>query len=99
MTLTAIFAPDVDIEEADAGASRIALYPNPATNTVTVNCGRPCTVKVTDVTGRTVIRQQCSESVVTIDISALTPGTYFVSIEGGTLMAKQKLDKQLPKEK
>ena len=98
VTLTAIFAPNVDIEEADAGASRIALYPNPATNTVTVNCGRPCTVKVIDVAGRTVIRQQCSESVVTIDISALTPGTYFVSIEGGTLMATQKLVKQLPKE-
>ncbi|SFQ41230.1 DUF7619 domain-containing protein [Flavobacterium akiainvivens] len=69
-----------------------ALYPNPANNSVniklqdTVNAG----VIITDVLDKTVLKSQVNGEV-TLDVSALNSGVYFVTVQAGSTHATQKL--------
>lgn len=71
---------------ADVNAFSFDLYPNPATNVVTVETDADAIVCILDLNGREVIRTNES----TIDVSTLAKGTYFVRLttQEGTAVRK-----------
>lgn len=71
---------------ADVNAFSFDLYPNPATNVVTVETDADAIVSILDLNGREVIRTNES----TIDVSAFAKGTYFVRLttQEGTAVRK-----------
>ena len=84
---------ETGIEDVDN--ARISLYPNPASSTVTLT-GIEGAAKVTvvDMNGREVYTQSLSHSAtqsLTIDVSQLAQGAYFVRITGERVNAIRKL--------
>ena len=78
----------------EAAAAAVALFPNPATSQVTVsaNGAAGATAAVLDLNGRTVLRAAFgSADSLTLDVSALARGTYFVRIPGPATSATGKL--------
>lgn len=73
-----------DIDDVDVvGGTGVRLFPNPARSSVTVASLEPGQrVTFVDLYGRTVSDLCASASELTIDVSALMPGTYFVRAEG-----------------
>ena len=68
----------------------LALYPNPATDKVTLVGVEQADVTVTDITGRTVLIQKIVDGHNTIEVGTLLSGTYFVRIayNGDTVVRK-----------
>lgn len=89
ISLIATFERSVGID--DVNASNIALYPNPASSLVTLSgIEGQALVTVVDMNGREVLHCSASQSI-TIDISTLTSGAYFVRIVGEQVNAIRKL--------
>jgi len=62
------------------------LYPNPATESVTVNVPQTLVdsqVRILDVTGKTVFNRQLTTENMSVDVSTLTHGLYVVEIQKG----------------
>ena len=92
-TYVATFEANAGIEDIN-GAGYVSLYPNPASSTVTVSVeGNESEVVVTivDMNGREVKRERTSGSVLTMDISSLSQGAYFVRLTGERVNAIRKL--------
>jgi hypothetical protein len=67
-----------------------AIYPNPATDQVTIsNIEVGSTVALVDVTGKVVSQIVASSTAVNVETSNFTPGVYFVTLSG--LNGTQKL--------
>ena len=71
----------------------VALYPNPASTSVTVELGHAmeATVSVIDMNGREVMRAEATAGRVTLDVSRLAQGAYFVRATGADVNAISKL--------
>ncbi len=84
---------DVAIDDVDN--AKISLYPNPASSTVTLTgIEGDATVTVVDMNGREVYTQaikQSSNQTITIDVSSMSQGAYFVRITGERVNAIRKL--------
>lgn len=70
----------IGVEEAEEMLS-INVFPNPASDRIHVRCGRPdceetITVRITDLTGRTVLTQR--ETATGIDVAQMSRGTYIL---------------------
>lgn len=87
-TYIATFAPTQGIDDVDGES--LTLYPNPATDKVTVVGIEQAEVTVTDIAGRTVLVRTFVDGNNIIDVSSLAPGTYFVRIaaDGDTAVRK-----------
>ena len=70
--------PPVGIASALPGEPRLALQPNPASGTVMVVTPMRADLTFYDLEGRIVMRSVCDGGAQAIDISMLSPGTYFV---------------------
>ena len=73
--------PQEGIDEVETTAVR--LYPNPASDRVNVSVAEPGEVSIMDVTGRTVVTQpitHLSNQTITLDVSTLPDGFYFVKV-------------------
>lgn len=81
-----------------ASKDDIALYPNPATNTVNLNLGNfyndDVTVKIMDVIGNEVYRGKASASPITIDVAAWAKGMYMVTMQTDTTIITKRLLKE-----
>ena len=81
------------IEDVDNAA--ISLYPNPASSTVTLTgIEGEAMVTVVDMNGRQVYTQAINQSgnqTITIDVSGMSQGAYFVRITGERVNAIRKL--------
>ena len=63
--------------------SGIELFPNPATNEINIKAETQInSVMVYNLTGTVVLAQQCNANEVKMNISRLTPGMYYVKING-----------------
>jgi uncharacterized repeat protein (TIGR01451 family) len=83
----------VSVSEINSGTSELEIYPNPAGNKLAISNGQ-WAIEVYDVLGEKVnvsvvsrqssVAQQLSTDnyLLTIDISKLTPGIYFVKVKG-----------------
>jgi hypothetical protein len=87
-TYIATFAQNTGIDDVDGGS--LVLYPNPATDKVTLVGVEQANVTVTDITGRTVLVQKIVDGHNTIEVGTLLSGTYFVRISynGDTVVRK-----------
>ena len=84
---------NVGIDDVDAYAN-INLYPNPASSSVTINLNEvngQATVTLVDLNGRTHGTYTANGSELTIDLSDIARGTYFVRITGENLSVVRKL--------
>jgi YVTN family beta-propeller protein len=75
----------------------ISVYPNPATNSLTLNSQLSILnsqLLITDVFGRTVCHQSITNSQTTIDISQLSNGVYFYQVIGGKETVRGKFVKK-----
>ncbi|MBR6899199.1 MAG: fibronectin type III domain-containing protein [Bacteroidales bacterium] len=97
ITLTANFEQDSTGHEGidDIDANAIALYPNPATTTVTISgISGQATVSIVDMNGREVHTQaikHSSNQTITLDLTGYAQGAYFVRITGEQQSAIRKL--------
>ncbi|KQS91291.1 LamG-like jellyroll fold domain-containing protein [Chryseobacterium sp. Leaf394] len=81
--ISQIYSSNLSTAEAKAAKSNVSIAPNPADDILYVNTplkGKNA-YKIIDVNGRTVISGELNDSK-TINISALTKGSYFLEIEG-----------------
>ena len=89
----ATFASNVGIEDVEATA--VSVMPNPATDMVTVSGIKTGTVvTLVDINGRALMSNKLTDSdsqTLTMDVSALTSGVYFVHINDGAATAVHKL--------
>lgn len=76
-----------DLDQAPA----FAVYPNPASTTLTLVAGEPATATIVDMSGRTVMTLDIRTSQVDVDITALTPGAYFVRLRSEQATSVRKL--------
>jgi hypothetical protein len=85
-------------ESTDDPIPAMSLYPNPATDQLTVNTtlvdGQSCTIVITDLQGKVVVSQNVTVSgQMVIDISNLDNGMYFVQmVVDGVLIETNKLE-------
>ena len=76
----------------DVDVSAISLYPNPARTSVSIHGLEPgAKVTVVDLNGREVVSLLSSHSSLTLDVSGLSQGAYFVRIAGMRQTAVRKL--------
>ena len=83
--LTGLFCvqPTVGIDDIQHSSPITQIYPNPATESITLSGIEPGTeVNIYDMTGRRVMNFKASEGT-TIDISHLASGTYMVATPTG----------------
>ena len=70
----------------------ISLYPNPARTSVSIHGLEPgAKVTVVDLNGREVVSRLSPHSSLTLDVSGLPQGAYFVRIAGMRQTAVRKL--------
>lgn len=82
----------VSVPEADLMAPQVGLYPNPANDFVLVNYSQPIAgdlqIFITDVQGKQILTGTVNNAGTSgfhrLDLSALQPGVYFISVAGGT---------------
>ncbi|MBL0103770.1 MAG: T9SS type A sorting domain-containing protein [Bacteroidetes bacterium] len=76
----------------------IALFPNPSTNFVSVRLLKQLSpyakLSVVDITGRTLKEQTVTGTFLSVDLTKLTAGTYFISIYDSQTKLYKKLIKQ-----
>ena len=90
-TVAQFTTTQVGIDDVNANAN-ISLYPNPASHMVTISgIEGTATVTVIDLNGRQNGQWQVENGELTIDVSAMAKGAYFVRIAGESTVAVRKL--------
>jgi uncharacterized protein YjdB len=71
----------------------VRVYPNPATDQVFIASGKPVSVAINSIDGKTI---KTARNVSSLDVSSLAPGLYLLGIydEDGILLKMEKLTKQ-----
>lgn len=74
----------------------IQIYPNPATDVLTIDCGRSQHIKIqlTNIMGVVVYQAESINNKHEIDLSALSPGIYIISISGNDWTEQKKIIKE-----
>jgi hypothetical protein len=57
------------------------VYPNPASDFITVNAGINSKIKVMDLSGRVLMTYRSDSALIRIDLEALNAGTYIISVQ------------------
>jgi hypothetical protein len=83
----------VGIDNPLTSAASFSLYPNPAYDKVMVNITKPGNYEVTvsNLTGKTIMKQNADERTNVLNLEGLNAGVYFVKVSGGGLRSTQKL--------
>lgn len=81
--------------QSTVNSEQITVWPNPASTVVTISSAeRISSVSVVDVTGRVVLQRTVNSEQVTVDVSGLSSGVYFVAIvSGGNKQVKKVIIK------
>lgn len=92
VTYTAYFEADQVQGIGDVEGTVVSLYPNPASEVVTISgLATGTQVSLVDLSGRTVGQYVAQESQLMMDVSTLLPGAYFVRIVANDATAVYKL--------
>jgi hypothetical protein len=86
------FEIDAAVGENDNSLSRIAVYPNPANNMVTVENAENAEISIVNMLGQVVAIKVADSNRVSINTADLTEGTYIIRIENGDEVSTQKLN-------
>jgi hypothetical protein len=89
--------PPSGIDERE-NISYFQLYPNPSNGMVQINMPMPfhsiLNIQIFDMTGRSVYEDQIKNSSVALDLNALRPGTYLISLTNDSFQGIQKFIKE-----
>lgn len=69
----------------------VELYPNPASNQLTIKALPPYVLTITNIKGQIILKQNINESQFTIPTETFDNGTYFVRLFGNNSVITQKL--------
>ncbi|MFC4164354.1 T9SS type A sorting domain-containing protein [Epilithonimonas zeae] len=76
---TLTFSPALAVDDVNSSAKKIGVYPNPVNDVLNfTNADKISSVKIYDSTGKQVVSQK---SVVSLDVSQLMKGVYFIEFE------------------
>ena len=78
----------------DVESGTLTLFPNPASSNVTVTVSGfegEVTVEIVDLNGKRVAEQRTQNSELTIDVTTMAQGAYFVRVTGERQTAVRKL--------
>lgn len=97
---TFIIRSGVSVNTVTTAISSAKVYPNPAGNIVNFDIGlsepADAEIRITDVTGKTVLqhsgRMSSNMKTITLNTSSLTPGMYFYSVSSGGDKVNGKLE-------
>jgi len=94
-TFTQSVTTCVGITELSADARSFGLYPNPATNAVTIefNNNSVKNISLLDLTGRVVLSTSVSDEKTTLNIASLAKGIYYVRIQSNNKVEVAKIVK------
>ena len=73
-------ADSIGIAEVENSKLEVELYPNPASEKVTIKCSEPASVTIVDMQGRTIYRCGTKEECHLIDVSTWPAGSCFARI-------------------
>jgi hypothetical protein len=77
--------------------SQLTIYPNPTTDIININLesitADGANVRVFDAFGRELISSTTQDSRLSIPVSTLSPGTYFIEIKSGAKLIRNKFTK------
>ncbi|MEO8761468.1 MAG: T9SS type A sorting domain-containing protein, partial [Bacteroidia bacterium] len=85
------------INQLSVNSNQLIVYPNPASNYVAISLNKTThdntSVFISDVNGKIILQQNIfsTESMVTIDVSALENGFYFLQIKDNTTCITKKI--------
>ncbi|MCF8459681.1 MAG: T9SS type A sorting domain-containing protein [Flavobacteriales bacterium] len=85
------------VEEANARSSLLSVYPNPATNRITIQTvaqGQQSTIKIYNAVGQEVFQKSNMQQLSTIDVSSLSSGIYHISLFDGEQQRQGKFVKE-----
>lgn len=75
-----------------APALDASVYPNPAQNFIAIELPvNTAEVMISDMAGRLVLQEKLDDSINAVNVSAVTPGVYLITITAGNLRKTQKL--------
>ena len=73
----------------------LKMYPNPASNTLNINSSRAFkNIRIYDIAGAEVMNVQGGTEIMSVDISSLSSGVYYVSFNYGDQIVVRKLVKE-----
>jgi Secretion system C-terminal sorting domain len=80
----------VGVDNIQSPASSLNLYPNPASNQITINVAAVMegTITITNIIGQKVLTQEYHGNSVTIDVADLPKGLYIVKVIGTAYTGK-----------
>jgi len=83
----------LNIKQINNVSNNITIYPNPASDLVTIKSESNISeVNIIDITGKVIKRQNMSKGENTLDVSRFVPGFYTIALyDGNKLIARQKL--------
>lgn len=90
--VTAVFMVGVGVAEV-VGTS-FALYPNPASTEVTLDCGGDAEAVFIDLHGREMMRVRCREGKNRVDIGAMPAGVYYLRLSSPSATVVRRLVKR-----
>ena len=79
----------IGVPSAETG--KVAIYPNPAHSSVTIEATSPATVTLLSLNGRAVNTWTTESNSITIDLSAVPQGAYFVKVVSRGSVSVRKL--------
>jgi hypothetical protein len=87
----------VGLQNATALENSISIYPNPSSTTLIIELSELCegsTIEIRNALGNLLKKLKIAQSLTTVDVSDLSIGIYFVSIEQNNIRTTRKLIKE-----
>lgn len=92
--ITEISHPDISNNQSQVYLDNVIVFPNPATNNITIQCPRPAIIEITDIQGQLLKTLVSGDNNINIDISSFPGGLYFVEVKTEKGIAIKKFVKQ-----
>jgi hypothetical protein len=70
--------PDINNNEISADLENVIIYPNPATNNITIECAHPASIEIYDMQGQRLKTFTLNDKNINIDISSFHEGVFFI---------------------
>ena len=90
-TVSHVSNPVLAIQNLSASAQHVEVYPNPSTGVVNINLSQDANAIVTDVLGNRIFAGSLLAGVNEINLSNLSSGVYFISIQSEGINYSNKL--------
>ena len=84
----------LSIENINKNENSIAIFPNPATNTLTIQTPQKATLEITNIEGQIIKTFNITNPETTIDVSGLSGGVYIIKAQSDKGVVVRKFIKE-----